>query len=182
MLLDTSTLPVGGAALLAGAAYAAVMMFGLGPLVAERTASKEGWPGLCERHLVEQVSMSRPETQTPLPKLDCEGFMNAFTGGHSEGNSQLCGLFGTLQSYSVVGQIEAQNRKLQKTYQRQIENVARNAETMCSCALAVVQSEDQMSWGIYAGSLRLFQPAEVKNRNANLTAALSSDLCRREVR
>lgn len=178
MPIDTTGIPVSGSIVVTGLIYAAFSWGVFGELIGQRTIERAGWLARCEQAVVEQVRNNRPDLQYSVPTPDCETIMGTFAG--QEGKA-LCDVVGGLFKNPLAGQIEAQNQRLIDAHRDRVEHAASQAKSQCVCAINVAL-ETRTPWALYAGSLRLIKPSPVANVEAELSSALSSDLCRREFR
>lgn len=173
MWSDTAGLPLGGGLLIAGLIYAGASLFITGQVVGERTIHQADWIPRCEKGIVAAVTRDAPVLQTPVKTPDCETIMGSFAG--RDGRA-MCGAFGFMFENPAAAHIEAQNRRLRQAQKARVKQ----AGSRCSCAVHVAL-EDRVPWAIHAGSFRLISPPPVRNFEAELSAALSSDTCKGEV-
>ena len=168
MLQDMLTLPTTGGALLAGAAYAALSVFVTGPLVAERTIDKSGWPGRCAS---QGLTAAMPEPPQASSRL-CGDTLGAVYGKDGEA---FCARYGDslTRAFDLLGSLPGQYRA--DTRAKAAEQAA--AGSRCLCATQTVLGERQIDFAIYAGTARLVSPLSVRSLDAELTRAFHAPAC-----
>jgi len=171
MPTDFNGLPFSGGIVIAGLIYAGASMLVTGPTIGERVIEKSNWAPRCERVLQEAIILENP-APVSAPRPDCGSLLGALFGADG---AELCGALDGLIN-PIVGQIEAQERKLALANQKRIELAASQSSSRCSCAQVVVL-ENRVPWALYAGSFRLVTPSAVRNLDGQLMSALSSPVC-----
>lgn len=166
--MDFSTLPISGGIIVAGALWAGVSTFALGPLVADRMTEVSGWSGVCEAMLDNSVTSQTPP---PRPSVGCNELMGLF----GNGADQLCGQGGdTIFNLLTIDPLAAQKESARQRERTRLDRIAKLAPSRCSCAAKVVGA-DRVRWGLYAGSARLIGGSG--DLLADLTQALHSPAC-----
>lgn len=168
--MDFSTLPISGGIIVAGALWAGVSAFALGPLVADRMTEISGWSASCEAMLDNSVASQTPPPP-PRPSVGCNELMGLF----GNGADQLCGQGGdTIFNLLTIDPLAAQKEAARERERARLARVAELAPSRCSCAARVVGA-DRVRWGLYAGSARLIGGSD--DLLADLTQALHSPAC-----
>lgn len=171
MFTDIANLPLTGGALLAGIAYGALSLLVTGPLVAERTIAKSGWPALCARQI--PSAASAPQA-TAVPSLDCADVLGTIYG--REGVA-FCARHGDTVAlpFKILGTVSGQSAEAAR---RRAQDRASRAGSACGCATGLVLEQRRYDFALYAGSARLVTPSPVRSLTAELDRALSSSTCR----
>jgi len=168
--MDISTLPISGGIIVAGALWAGVSAFALGPLVADRMTEVSGWNASCEAMLDNSATSQTPPPQT-RPSVGCNELMGLF----GEGAGQLCGQGGdTIFNLLTIDPLAAQKEAARQRERARLDRIAKLAPSRCSCAAKLVGA-DRVRWGLYAGSARLIGGSD--GLMADLTQALHSPIC-----
>jgi len=175
-MFDINSMPVSGGVILAGALWAGLSIFALGPVVAERELERDGWLKSCEMGLKAAIrSQRQSQTKSMVPEFDCSSTFGAIYGAQGQA---LCRQYGNF-NLPVPGldQLREQERRLKKAEKQRVERAASKAGSRCECAAAHYMAEERLSLAIYAGSGRLIIPSEIKNRDAELGRALATPAC-----
>lgn len=168
--MDFSTLPISGGIIVAGALWAGVSAFALGPLVADRMTEISGWSASCEAMLDNSVTSQTPQPP-PRPPVGCNELMGLF----GNGADQLCGQGGdAIFNLLTIDPLVAQKEAARQRERARLDRIAELAPSRCSCAAKLVGA-DRVRWGLYAGSARIIGGSD--DLLADLTHALHSPAC-----
>lgn len=169
--MDFSTLPISGGIIVAGALWAGVSAFALGPLVAGRMTEISGWSASCEAMLDNSATSQTLSSPAPRPSVGCNELMGLF----GEGADQLCGQGGdTIFNLLTIDPLAEQKEAARERDRARLARIAKLAPSRCSCAAKLVGA-DRVRWGLYAGSARLIGGSD--DLLADLTQALHSPAC-----
>lgn len=170
-MLDMSNIPISGGMMMAGALWAGVSAFALGPLVASRTIDNMGWFTTCETDLRGGLAAQAPTPPKAQPQIGCKELMGVF----GKGADQLCDQgAGTLLDLLTIDPLAGQKEQARRIETARLARIAELAPSRCSCAARVVGA-DRLSWGLYAGSARLISAPD--DLSSALTQALHSPAC-----
>ena len=168
--MDFSTLPISGGIIVAGALWAGVSAFALGPLVINRMTELSGWSASCEAMLDDHATSQTPPPP-PRPSVGCNELMDLF----GEGADQLCGQGGdTIFNLLTIDPLAAQKEAAGERERARLDRITELAPSRCSCAAKLVGA-DRVRWGLYAGSARLIGGSD--DLLVDLTQALHSPAC-----
>jgi hypothetical protein len=172
---DTSNFPIGGSLLVGLLAYGFISMFWTGPLVAERVMELQiDWPNACRQSLKRKIIEKHEEENQPVfqPRLSCD-----MIGSLNPRWQAFCDYYlrGPLGKYdSMLGNISRKKREYQ---QKRLAEAISKTGSRCSCAIAATLEKRRTSFALYAGSLRLIEPAAIRNLTSELESALHSPAC-----
>ena len=169
----TNNLPLSGGIIVAGFLYAGASLLVTGPVVGERLIEKSGWDKQCRAGIKADIVSRQPAAST-APRIDCSAILGSWMG--REGKAW-CALYGNQLLGPLGDQLDARQRQLKEANQRRLSNALSKSTSRCSCAAALALEESRVSFGLYAGSIRLVSPLAIKNLKSTLTAALNAPLC-----
>lgn len=151
--------------------YALVSGFITGPIIAERTTQKLGWPQQCARIVEADVSANQPPPQF-TPNLNCNSLLGIF----GREGQQLCREFGNF-NLPLVDQLNDHQRRLEELREARRAQAANASAYRCECAVLLTQERRRIPFALYAGSARLITPTAIKNLPSELQTSLRSPLC-----
>lgn len=174
MSIDISSLPVSGGLLVAGALWAGVSAFALGPLVAERSAAQMDFEEHCQKSVVQNIYTNSllPSVQ---PKISC----NQVFGHMPSEYRQLMDAFGMGAACNTLDQMNAQKQRIEDLKQQRVQAATDQAGSRCSCAISHFTQTNRGSLALYAGSARLITPSSVTDLQTSLMASANSEVCQR---
>lgn len=170
-MLDMNSLPVPGGIIIAGALWAGVSVFALGPFVAKRTIAETNWNATCVTILNKNLAAKVPQPEI-RPDISC-GKVLGILGPemralcHQGGND----IFKLL----TIDPLAAQKKRVRQLETNRLSRIAALSPSRCSCAARIVGA-DRVTWGLYAGSVRLVGGPQ--NLKSDLTQALYSPACK----
>lgn len=170
-MFDMNSLPVPGGIIVAGALWAGVSVFALGPVVANRTIEKTNWNAACEKILNENLAAKVPQPEI-RPNISCGKVLGAF----GPEMRRLCRQGGD-QFFDLltIDPLAAQKKRARQREADRLARIAALSPSRCSCAARIVGA-DRLAWGLYAGSPRLLGGPQ--NLKSDLTQALYSPSCK----
>lgn len=175
-MFDLNSLPISGGVIVAGALWAGVSAFALGPLLSDRELIRDGWLGACEAGLQSDLAHQRATAPSnTVPEFDCNSTFGLLYGDQGQA---LCQEYGNF-SIPIPGldSLREQERRAHEAETRRIDRAASKAGSRCECAASVYQAQNRLPLALYAGSGRLITPPQVKSREAELTRVLASPAC-----
>ncbi|MGJ8629113.1 MAG: hypothetical protein ACSHXB_19300 [Sulfitobacter sp.] len=156
--------------------YAAMSVFGTGPLVSDREIAKLDWLALCEMDVLADISASAPPPSVSVvPELNCNTTLGTFFGREGKVFCRNHGNFDIPIPGATA--LREQERRVHDAEQRRITRAASQAGSRCACASSVHQAEHRVPLAIYAGSARAITPPQVRNLKSELTRTLHSQQC-----
>lgn len=169
MIHEAQGWPISAGAMIAVGIHVGSSLFITGPTVAERTVRKSGWIAECERSVAKHAeAREAPVTTEFIPNMmQCTIDMR---------RNPLIAKYCDMADQAVLQKHRAQQALIDQRKAR-IAAAASRAGSRCECALSVSSEQDRIDWAIYAGSLRLVTPNNVRSRDARMSAALSSSSC-----
>lgn len=173
-MIDLQSLPVSGGVIVAGALWAGVSAFVLGPLVVERSAEKLQWVPICEREITLEIAANQPVGDLK-PEVSCDqalGFM-------SKDHRRFFNLFGLDQACRAVDQANAKKRELQALREKRLAQTAQRAGAQCTCAVDHLIEEKRWSVALHAGTGRLVTPSVMRDLNSSLVTSARAPHCAR---
>lgn len=173
MFSETGNLPVGGAAFFL-IAYGLVSLFITGPMIGERTAEKiVGWDRQCRTALAAEIEAEKP---APIltPKLDCESTWGALFPQMKD----VCRRHGNPEfNLPFMDQLSALENGKRALQEKRLALAVSQAGSRCDCAVSLTLEKRRVSLAIHAGSIRLVEPAPIKNFSSELMTSLRSSQC-----
>ena len=178
MSVDFSTLPFSPLLVVVGLGYAVFSSEVSGPLMIDRELKKSGWHASCQSDLEADIRTWRGPEPLSMPRLDCESTFGTIYGDQGKAFCDNVGNF----KIPIPGldALRDQQDHARAMEQRRMERAASNAPTACACAQDVFVSSERVSVALYAASGRLITTPALANRDAGLSRALNSPLCRGE--
>lgn len=178
MSVDFSTLPFSPLLVVVGLGYAVFSSEVSGPLMIDRELKNAGWHASCQSALEADIRTWRGPEPLSMPRLDCESTFGTIYGDQGKAFCDNVGNF----KIPIPGldAIRDQERRAREVEQRRIERAASNAPSACTCAQELFVSTERVSVALYAASGRLITTPALVNRDAGLSRALNSPLCRGE--
>lgn len=171
MFEQNTSLPISGGVILSALVYTGTCLFGLGPLLGERTIKKSSWIESCKTGLQKQIEAKRTPRKV-IPKTDCRSMV----GWLMPELSQLCTQYGNPDLAGPFGGLQEQQERLRKQAEdKRLSAIAAQSGSRCQCAASIVAQD--YAWALHAGSLRLITPPQIQNLNAELNRALYSPHC-----
>jgi hypothetical protein len=168
--MDFSTLPISGGIIVAGALWAGISAFALGPLVVNRMTELSGWNASCEA-MLDNSTTSQTPPPPPRPSVGCSELMGLF----GNGADQLCDQGGdTIFNLLTIDPLAAQKDAARERERTRLARIAELTPSRCSCATKLVRA-DRVRWGLYAGSARIIGGSD--DLLADLNQALHSPAC-----
>lgn len=143
-MFDLNSLPISGGMIMAGALWAGISAFALGPLVADRTIDKMGWFTTCETDLRGGLAAQSTAPSKATPQIGCRELMSVF------GNSadQLCDQgAGPLLDLLTIDPLAGQKEQARQMEAARLARIAELAPSRCSCAARVVRLST--IWGCF---------------------------------
>jgi len=171
MFQDGSGLPVSGGVIVAGLIYAGVSMFVTGPVIGERVIAKSDWDQQCIAVLKSEIIAQSP-APTFTPNLNC----NAILGLFGSQGQELCTMYGE-RLLPFTNQLQELETRKQAFQQKRFTQAVSQTKNRCDCAAALTLEQSRTALAIYAGSIRLVSPPEIKNLKSELVTALRSPRC-----
>ncbi|OXT01985.1 hypothetical protein B7H23_03345 [Notoacmeibacter marinus] len=172
MPFDITSLPVSGGVLVAGAAWAGLSAFVLGPLVAERSAETIGWMPQCERLVADDIMESGVEPELQL-MLGCHDVLGVLPPEHR----QILETFGLDMACEMVDAANDQKKRLADLKRQKLERAVAQAGSKCACAVSHMTVSKRWDFAVAAGSARTVMPSSVANIGASLLGSLASPSC-----
>lgn len=177
-MFDLSNLPISGGVLLtmglwAGASYL------VGEEIAQRTIQNSGWGAQCASAIQASLSATRsePAQTSAISCREIGGLVDALIG--TGAGREMCdsGLGDVIdQSMALTRTFDPSARAqvaAQELAAQRLEQATANAPSRCACAAEGVAQD--LSWALYAGSLR--QLGGPRDLTADLNRALQSSSC-----
>lgn len=172
MPFETSLPQIGGGAFLAVLAYAASSLWA-GQEIGERMIERSGWTPTCEAGIQADLDAERTPKHH-VPEARC--------------SDQIGWLHPELLKFCLKlrdPDFNAGQRRAEEEYHRRkrqledlrIGNAAAKAGSMCACAKNVYLSEEFLSLGLYAGTVRLITPSPVEDLEQGLRQSLATPQC-----
>lgn len=169
MSVDFSTLPFSPLLVVVGLGYAVFSSEVSGPLLIDRELKNSGWHASCQSSLEADIRAWRGPEPLEVPRLDCE---STFGTIYADQGKAFCDNVGNFK-IPIPGLDALRD-------QQDRARAASNAPTACDCAQDVFVSSARVSVALYAASGRLITTPALANREAGLSRALNSPLCRGE--
>ncbi len=169
MIQEANGWPISAGSMIAIALYGGSALYITGPTVAERTVRKSDWLAQCERSVAKHAEVrEEPVTKQIIPNMmQCTIVMK---------RNPLIAHYCDMAEQVILQKLRAQQALIDQRKER-IAAAASKAGSRCECALSVSSEQDRIDWAIYAGSLRLVTPNNVRSRDARMSVALSSPSC-----
>ena len=168
-----NNLPISGGVVVAGLIYAGASLLVSGQIIGDRLIEKTGWNEQCRAGIRADI-VSRQPIPSFTPRIDCNAIFGNFMG--REGKAW-CARYGNNIINPLGNQLDARQRQLREANQRRLTNALSKTTSRCSCAASLALETNRVSFGLYAGSIRLVNPPVVKNLNSTLVTALNNPLC-----
>jgi len=168
-----NNLPISGGVVVAGLIYAGASLLVSGQFIGERLIEQSGWDKQCRADIKAYI-VSRQPAPSFTPRIDCNAIFGGFMG--REGKTW-CARYGNQLINPLGNQLDAKKQQLREASQRRLINALSKSTSRCSCAASLALETNRVSFGLYAGSIRLVKPPTVKNLQSTLVTALNNPLC-----